>query len=109
MKYVNKSISASADSSVSDQSVKYGALLFASNRRLFGVSKGLRVFAEPKKPNQGFTYDGIVGGSELHSFCRDQSIPFGMVVSVEPGMIDPYNYPGLIPWHDSFSESGGHS
>lgn len=89
LKYVNKSISG-ADNK------KYSALLFASNRRLFSVSKGLRVFSDPKKVKQGFVYRGCVPCSELENLCREEEIPFGFHVFVPGEKADPYKYPLLF-------------
>ena len=94
LKYVNKSIS--------QENVQYSALLFASNRRLFGVSKGLRVFSAPKKEPQGFEYLGCVGAGDLKSYCQEQGIPFGFHVILDS--VDPaaaYSHPQL------FQSSGG--
>lgn len=96
LKYVNKTISVYADPQASDQTLIYGALLFASNRRLFSVSRGLRVFADPKKPKQGYTFVGCVPANELRSFCSKREIPFGFMVSVATELVDPYEYPLLF-------------
>lgn len=96
LKYVNKTISIYEDNQVSDQNLIFGALLFASNRRLFSVSRGLRVFSNPKKKKQNFTFVGCVSARELISFCREKEIPFGFAVSVESSLIDPYGYPLLF-------------
>jgi hypothetical protein len=90
LKYVNKSISG-------PENKKYSALLFASNRRLFSVSRGLRVFAEPKKVKQGFSYVGCVPASELLAYCESKGIPFGFGVDVElSDHSDLYEYSSLF-------------
>jgi hypothetical protein len=86
MKYVNKSISGEGDK-------KYAALLFASNRRLFSISKGLQVFKNPKKEKQGYEYVGCVQSSELAYFCKMNDVPFGFSVSVDSNLVDPGGYP----------------
>jgi hypothetical protein len=89
LKYVNKSISS--------ENVQYSALLFASNRRLFGVSKGLRVFGAVKKEPQGFEYQGCVSASELKSYCEESGIAFGFYVGFEGvNSSSAYAYPRLF-------------
>jgi hypothetical protein len=71
LKYVNKSLK---NSSRSDR--KYGALLFASNKRLFSISKGLQVLCGKKKAvKQGYEYQGTVHNSVVKAFCEDQVLP----------------------------------
>jgi len=96
LKYVNKSITVYEDNQISYQNLVYGALLFATNRRLFAVSRGLRVFGEPDKKKQDYAYVGCVPVSELRSFCQEHEIPFGFSVSVPSELIDPYAYPLLF-------------
>lgn len=98
MKYVNKSIS--VYSGASEDAIRYGALLFASNRRLFAVSKGLRVFSMPKKEKQGYVYEGTVNGSELKAFCQENDVAFGFMISCDPSAIDGYKFPALFPGYD---------
>jgi hypothetical protein len=90
MKYVNKSISG-------ENNKKYSALLFASNKRLFSVSRGLRVFSDPKRPKQGYSYVGCVNALELKSYCQSKDIPFGFNVDLEKvDYEDFYKYPLLF-------------
>lgn len=96
LKYVNKTISIYQNSKTSNQNLTYGALLFASNRRLFSVSRGLRVFADPTKKKQGYTFVGCVPASLLRSFCQEKDVPFGFAVSIDAELIDPYGYPLLF-------------
>lgn len=98
MKYVNKSISVRNVSEANYQDRVYGALLFATNRRLFSVSRGLRIFAKPKKASQGFKYMGCIPSHALFSFCRAKDIPYGFSVSFDSDMADPYEYPLLFDW-----------
>ena len=71
LKYVNKSL---RNSSRSDRS--YGALLFASNKRLFSISKGFQVLCGKKKvEKQGYEYEGTVHNSVVKEFCEDQVLP----------------------------------
>ena len=100
MKYVNKSINFEGINEDDKQNHVYGALLFATNRRLFSVSHGLRMFAKPKKEKQGFSYLGCVPSSELKSFCIEKDIPFGFSVSFDSGLVDQYRYPLLFESRD---------
>jgi hypothetical protein len=86
MKYVNKSISG-------DEDKMYSALLFASNKRLFSISKGLQVFKNPKKEKQGYEYVACVQERELDYFCKMNGIPLGFSVSVDSNLADPEGYP----------------
>ena len=89
MKYVNKSINV--------ENKRYSALLFASNTRIFGLSRGLAVYDNrPKRPKAGYEYQGCVPSGELKVFCEENKIPFGLSVSVDPGLEDPYSYPLLF-------------
>ena len=50
--------------------LKYAALLFASNRRMFSVSRGLFLNRVKRGP-QGFVFDGVVRQSLLDSFLKE--------------------------------------
>lgn len=100
MKYVNKSINFEGITKEDVQNHVYGALLFATNRRLFSVSHGLRAFSKPKNESQGFSYLGSVPSSELKSFCVERDIPFGFSVSFDSDLVDPYRFPLLFGFYD---------
>ena len=48
----------------------YGALLFASNCRMFSISRGLFLNRVKRDP-QGFKFDGVVHQSYLDVFLKD--------------------------------------
>jgi hypothetical protein len=89
MKYVNKSLSL--------VNKAYSALLFASNRRIFAVSRGLRYF-DGRKPriSQGYSYKGCVPASELRRFCAEKEISFGFRVEIEICNEYFYDFPNLF-------------
>ena len=83
LKYVNKTISG--------KNKKYSALLFATNRRLFSVSRDLRIFAKPKKKIVEYEYMGCIPISKLNTFCKYSGVPFGFSIrmsSVEGKLFD---------------------
>ena len=65
LKYVTKFL-ASND-------VRYGALLFASNKRLYSISSGLKIYLwrRKKSDNVRYVYDGVVLASEVKDYCEE--------------------------------------
>jgi len=90
LKYVNKSINY-------ENNLGYSALLFASNKRLFSVSRGLRVFGDPEKVKTNFRYVGLVSSNDLLTYCKEKNIPFGFSVHIESlEYKDYYEYSDLF-------------
>jgi len=93
LKYVNKSLRR--------DNLLFGALLFASNRRLFSISNGLRAFVESKKTvhkseNEKYEYVGSCAEVELLHFCNEKRIELRdfMFITVEAS--DYYEFPSLF-------------
>jgi hypothetical protein len=95
MKYVNKSLNVSAQDDKS-----YSALLFASNRRMWSISHGFKVFSYRKKPSQGYVYSGIVSYLELQSFCVEEGLLLRDFMTVPYDTGWAYNYPSLFNIQD---------
>lgn len=93
LKYVNKSLKR--------DNLLYGALLFASNKRLFSISGGLRSFVETKnvvKKTEGekYEYVGSCAEIELLDFCNEKGIELKdfMIITVKTS--DYYEFPALF-------------
>jgi hypothetical protein len=68
LKYVNKT--------VLGEDKTYAALLFASNKRMFSMSHGLRdmLCVRRKTEKQGYFFEGTVGEGEVRAFCLEQNL-----------------------------------
>lgn len=75
-KYINKSISFDENKQYFLDNLNYSALLFASNKRLFTISRGLVIFSDKNKIKQGFTYVGVVSALILQTICKEHNIKF---------------------------------
>lgn len=96
LKYVNKTLS--------NVDKKYSALLFASNKRVFGLSRGAQNMVNVgrvKKEPQGFEFLGSVSVGEVEAFLAEQGIEFGFMARVTVSLAQEYEYGYL------FCESGG--
>ena len=78
MKYLNKALD--------PKDPKYPALLFASNTRMFGMSRGcqnmVNVFKVKKDP-QGFEYAGSILKSSLEVYCRETGIKLVDIIKIK--------------------------
>jgi hypothetical protein len=92
LKYVNKTLN------FDDK--RFASLLFASNRRLFGLSEGLRnminLGEREKHGRLGFVYDGLVYKGELESFLRGKGLILTDYLVIEVDFKDCYEYPTLF-------------
>lgn len=90
LKYVNKTI-------LSDDKT-YAALLFASNKRMFSMSRGLMeilgVRRERKK--QGFMFRGTVEESEVRAFYSEENVAYDDFVQTKVTTEVLYQYPELF-------------
>jgi hypothetical protein len=70
LKYVNKAILG--------EDKTYAALLFASNKRMFSMSHGLRdmLGVRNKMEKQGYVFEGTVGESEVKAFCVEENVVY---------------------------------
>jgi hypothetical protein len=80
LKYVNKTLRQSDK--------RYSALLFASNKRVFGISKGCQnmIHVEKKEP-QGFEYCSSVLESQLEGFCKRTGRRLGLYLLIEANLV----------------------
>jgi hypothetical protein len=90
LKYVNKTLRNSEK--------RYSALLFSSNKRVFGISRGCQnmIHVDRGDREHGYVYCGSVSESDLVAFCDEKGIelkPF-LVVVHDPS--DPYEFPKLF-------------
>lgn len=79
----------------------YGALLFASNKRLFSISSGLRSFVEkkkimPKPESEKYEYVGSCAEVELLQFCNEKGIKMRDFMLIEVEISDYYEFPLLF-------------
>lgn len=92
LKYVNKSLRM--------ENKRFSALLFASNRRLFGLSEGLRnmINVENKalKQKLGFIYEGMVCRGELEAYLQGKGLILADYLFVEIERSDMYEFPLLF-------------
>jgi hypothetical protein len=70
LKYVNKTI-------LGEDKI-YAALLFASNKRMFSMSHGLRdmLGVRNKMEKQGYAFRGTIGESEVEAFCVEENVVY---------------------------------
>ena len=92
LKYVNKTLSL--------ENREFSALLFASNRRLFGLSEGLRnminVGKDDLKRDLGFVYEGLVYRGELEAFLSGKGLILGDYLFIVVDYKDYYEFPSLF-------------
>jgi hypothetical protein len=110
LKYVNKSILG--------ENKTYAALLFASNKRMFSVSSGLRdmlcvrrktidrgirdiLDVRRKIRKQGYAFGGTVEESEVRVFCVEENIAYEDFVRVKITNELLYQYPQLFDVFDT--------
>ena len=68
----------------------FGAVLFATNKRLFTVSRGILPRARAIKEKVGFSYLGCRALALLEMYCKEKGVKFGMVLKVTPLSEDLY-------------------
>jgi hypothetical protein len=92
LKYVNKTLNR--------ENREFSALLFASNRRLFGLSKSLQnminVGKNGSKRKLGFVYEGLVYRSELEIFLKGKGLILADYLFIEADFKDYYEFPNLF-------------
>jgi hypothetical protein len=95
LKYVNKTI-------LSEDKI-YAALLFASNKRMFSMSHGLRdmLVAEHKFGKQGYTFRGTIEESEVKVFCVEENMVYDDFVKAKLSTEILYRYPQLFDVFDT--------
>ncbi len=87
LKYVNKTLRNNDNT--------YASLLFASNKRLYGMSRGcynLINAGKPAKTKKGFSYEGSVLETDLECFCEEKQIALGFYLRVEVEITDYYEF-----------------
>ena len=98
LKYVNKTLNR--------ENREFSALLFASNRRLFGLSKGLQnminVGKNGFKRKLGFVYEGLVYKGELEAFLSGKGLILMDYLFIEVKNEDYYEFPELFGFFDDF-------
>jgi hypothetical protein len=95
LKYVNKTLDPSA---LKDRT--YCALLFASNKRLFSISKGFQVFAGKNQEKQGYEYMGTVEATYVRELCQGKGLMFCDYVATIVVTEDYYEYATLFELYD---------
>ena len=96
LKYVNKSINS--------ENKSYSAVLFASNKRLFAMSKGCQNMVNVGKvhrENKGFVFEGSVSESELIEYCNFKGVEIEAFMRIEVQTEDYYEFPTLLGVLDS--------
>jgi len=90
LKYVNKTILG--------EDKTYAALLFASNKRMFSMSRGLRdkLGVRHKIEKQGYAFRGTVEEGEVRAFCNEENLTYEDFVRVELSTEILYQYPLLL-------------
>jgi hypothetical protein len=92
LKYVNKTLRM--------ENRRFSALLFASNRRLFGLSDGLQnmlnVGKTALKDKSGFIYEGMVYRGELEAYLQGKGLILADYLLLEIERSDMYAFPMLF-------------
>jgi hypothetical protein len=94
LKYVNKTILG--------EDKTYAALLFASNKRMFSMSQGLRdtLGVRRQSRKQGYVFRGTVEESEVRAFCDEEKVPYEDFVKAKLTTEVLYQYPQLFAVFD---------
>jgi hypothetical protein len=91
LKYVNKTLR--------EEDKAFSAVLFASNRRLFSMSKGcqdlVNVGRAPAQ-KQGYEFQGSVLQTELAHFCDEKAIEIKTFLRIRAETEDYYEFPSLF-------------
>jgi hypothetical protein len=91
MKYVNKTLR--------NEDRRYSAVLFASNKRVFAMSKGcqnlINAVKLPKEP-KGFEFKGSVSNRELIEFCDERGVEIEAFMTIRAETSDYYEFPLLF-------------
>jgi len=90
LKYVNKTLK--------NEDKVYSALLFASNRRLFSLSRGCQNMLNGgfQKEKQGFSYEGTVLKSDLVGYCDERGLEMGYYLLIDVEREDYYEFPTVF-------------
>jgi hypothetical protein len=95
LKYVNKSIFG--------EDKTYAALLFASNKRMFSMSRGLKDLTGARRAirNQGYSFRGTVGESEVRAFCDGEGVSYEDFVRAKTTVEMFYRFPELFDSYET--------
>ena len=90
LKYVTKSFSG--------VNPLYGAILFASNKRLFSMSRGLgSMLGTKKSEKKGYEFLGLVSAWVLIEYCEENNLFLGDYLIVVPSFKEKLWYPNMFP------------
>lgn len=95
MKYVNKTLRKSDK--------VFSALLFASNRRLFSMSKGCQHIINAgklPKTRKGFRFEGSVHEKDLIEFCEERYVELEAFMIVKASFEDYREFPSVFPCYN---------
>jgi hypothetical protein len=94
LKYVNKTI-------LGEDKI-YAALLFASNKRMFSMSRGLRdkLGVRCKIEKQGYAFSGTVEEGEVRAFCEEENVAYEDFIRAKLSTEILYRYPQLFDVFD---------
>lgn len=91
LKYVNKTLK--------EENKRFSAVLFASNKRLFSMSKGCQnMLSVGRKPKikKGFEYVGSVREEAVIEFCNEKWLEIGAYLVVKVSFEDLHEFPELF-------------
>jgi hypothetical protein len=91
LKYVNKTLSS--------EDKAFSAVLFASNKRLFSMSRGCQNMVnvgKELKQKQGYEFEGSVMQSDLAVFCDEKAIELTPFLRIKVETEDFYEFPELF-------------
>mgnify|MGYP001470453527 CR=1 FL=1 len=91
LKYVNKTLKS--------ENKAFSAVLFASNKRLFSLSKGAQTMANVgrvQKEKAGFVFSGSVFQCDLADFCDENGLELKAHLVVEAEYSDYYEFPNVF-------------
>ena len=97
MKYVKKSLG--------EKNKVYSALLFATNARLFGISRGCQSLIRGQKTSgikikKGFRFLGSVFSIDLLEFCEKKGIRMTSFMFVKVSPRDYWEFPSVFLDYD---------
>jgi hypothetical protein len=95
MKYVNKTLN--------EADRRYSAVLFASNKRLFAMSKGCQTMVNVGRlppENKGFSFEGSVMERDVIEFCDEKGVRIEAYMVIEADFEDYREFPLLFGVND---------
>lgn len=77
-------------------------MLFASNKKMFSMSRGLRdmLFVRPRMEKQGYVFRGTVEESEVRASCAEENLIYNDFVRAKITSETLYQYPQLFAVYD---------